>query len=267
MRNLAIVAAISATLLSVQASAESFNNDSVIALSSAGVGDAVLLAKIDSLPCDYDVSTDQIIRLKAAGVTNAIITAMVSRCIGSARAQGVDNGAADPLAKRAPGLYMQLTNGGPSNIRVIRPIFAGGVHTGGNGSLLFPHFAKLSVPQQTAQNISPSNQPIFYFYFEPADGKVSDFGTSSRSSAQSPAEFSLVRLKVSSGQREMTIGKASPFKTVVGIDPKNTIPFSMSEMGDGIFKVEMNSSLASGQYAFVLKALGDSYRIYDFQVM
>jgi len=107
---------------------------------------------------------------------------------------------------------------------------------------------------------------VFYFYFESADNRIGDFGTSSSAAAQSPSEFGLVRFKMNSGQREMTIGKVSGFNARVGIDPKNTIPFSMSEIGDGIFEVKMNSALQAGQYAFVLKVANDSYRVYDFQV-
>ena len=266
MNNFSTCVALGFAFMSVQAMAESFDNSSVIALSNAGVGDAVLFAKIDSLPCSYDVSTDQIIRLKGAGVSNAIITAIVNRCTGAARAQGSSGNASDPLSKRPPGIYIDLGDGSASSLRLVRPINAGGAQISGNGSILFPLTANLAVPQASAQTTAPSAKPIFYFYFESADNKTGDFGTSASFAAQSPAEFVLVRMKVSAGQREMTIGKASPFKTAVGFDAKNTLQFSMSEIGDGIFRVEMNATLPSGQYGFVLRAGSDHYRIYDFTV-
>lgn len=248
------------------ASAETFDNASIIALSGAGLGDNVLLAKINNLPCSYDVSTDQIIKLRQAGVSSAVITAMVDRCVGASRAQGANDSSTDPLVKRSPGIYLQSVNASGSALKVIRPTNAAGVHTSGNGSLIFPFVAKLSVPQQSAQTIVPSNMPVFYFYFESSDSKTGDFGTSQSAAAQSPSEFSLVRFKASSGQREMTIGKATAFNANVGIDPKNTIPFVVTELEDGVYKVTITNPMQAGEYAFVIRAGDSRYRIYDFEV-
>lgn len=246
--------------------AESFNNESVIALAQAGVGDDVLLSKIDNLPCSYDLSTDQIIHLRKSGVSNAVLSAMVDRCSGSSRAQGTDQSSSNPLIKRTPGLYLKDTSSGSERIGIIRPTTVSGVQVSGNGSLIFPYIAKLSIPRLTAQNVADGQSPTFYFYFEAADNKTGDFGTSVSNAAQSPSEFSLVRFKAEKNQREMIIGRASAFNARVGIDPKYTIPFSITEIGDSIFEVKMNSQLTPGQYGFVLRAGNDAYRIYDFQV-
>lgn len=248
------------------ASAESFNNDSIISLSSAGVDDAVLLAKIDSLPCSYNVGTDDIIRLKNAGVSNRVITAMVQRCIGSSRAQGTDDSSSDPLVKRRPGIYLWNPTAADSKLKTVRPTYAGGARVTGNGSILFPYVARLTIAQTSAQTLAPSASPVFYFYFEAADNKTGDFGTSESYAAQSPSEFALIKFKSDKGQREMTIGKVTAFNATVGIDPKNTIPIKIDEVGDGIFKVEVASPLKPGEYAFVIMAGSDKYRIYDFRV-
>lgn len=248
------------------ANAESFNNDSIVSLSAAGIDDAVLLAKIDSLPCAYSVGTDDIIRLKNAGVSNRVITAMVQRCIGSSRAQGTDDSSSDPLVKRRSGIYIWHPNAVDSKLKNVRPTNAGGARITGNGSIVFPFVARLTISQASAQVLAPSSNPIFYFYFEAADNKTGDFGTSESSAAQSPSEFALIKFKSDKGQREMVIGKASSFSATVGIDPKNTIPVKIDEVGDGIFKVEILSPLKPGEYAFVIRAGSDKYRIYDFRV-
>ena len=101
------------------AMAESFNNESVIALANAGVGDDVLLAKINSLPCAYNVSTDEIIRLRKSGVSSLVIAAMVSRCTGASAAQGAGVATSDPSIKRSPGLYINLGLNGATETHVI----------------------------------------------------------------------------------------------------------------------------------------------------
>ena len=49
-------------------------------------------------------------------------------------------------------------------------------------------------------------------------------------------------------------------------DTENAIPVTISELGDGVFKVEMKTPLMPGQYAFLLKAGAQAYRVYDFAV-
>lgn len=245
--------------------AEPFTNESVIALSKAGVGNAVLLAKVNGLPCAYDVSTPGILALKGAGVANPVIAAMVDRCTGSTRAQGVTNDADGPLVKRTPGLYVSLRAGGRTELHVIRPTLVGGVRVTGNGSVVFPYVARLEVPQGAAQTLVETDRPTFYFYFEPADEKVSDFGMAATRAAQSPAEFSLVRLRPVEGRREMTLGKVSRFNADIGVDPRNAIAFAADEIGDGIFRVDVTAPLSAGEYAFVLKST-KGYRLYDFHV-
>ena len=256
------IAALVCLLASGAARAETFDNDSVIALAGAEVGDDVLLAKINSLPCSYDVSTDAIIRLKKAGVSNVAISAMVDRCIGSTRAQGGDDTSSDPLVKRTPGIYLQRDSG----LAVIRPTTVSSLRVTGNGSILFPYMARMVLPQAAAQVTVPGGNPAFYFYFEAGDARVGDFGTSASAAAQSPSEFSLVRFRLKDGRREVTVGKASAVGGLAGIDPKNTLPFSIAELADGIFKAEMAAPLVAGQYAFILRAGDTAYRIYDFQV-
>lgn len=249
-----------------QAAGAEFDNESIVKLVAAGVGEDVLLAKIAGLSCAYDVSTDQLILLKRKGVPNAVIAAMVERCAGASRAQGASGNDAAPTAKRTPGLYLDLGRDGAHDIRVIRPTIASGGRVTGNGSLLFPYTTKLAIARESAQMSAPAGQPRFYFHFETDDRKVGDFGTSQSVAAQSPSEFSLLRLKVGDGQRELVVGKVSAFGGRVGIDPKHAIQFGVEEIGDGVFAVRPASALASGEYAFVLRMGDSAYRLYDFRV-
>ena len=191
---------------------------------------------------------------------------MVDRCSGAAKAQGGVTAAADPSAKRTPGLYIDLGTATDHQITKIRPTNASGARITGNGSILFPYRARLAIPRATAQTLAKSRQPVFYFYFENDDGKVGDFGTAATFAAQSPAEFSLLRLKAKDGQREMVIGKVNGFGASTGFDPKEAIQFSTDEIGDGVFSVRTNQMLEPGDYGFVLQGAKGAYRVYDFQI-
>ena len=135
----------------------------------------------------------------------------------------------------------------------------------GNGSLLFPLKAPLTVPQGAAQLKLRGGRPVFWFYFDPADERVNDFGGVGTAAAQSPSEFSLVRFRVDGGSRQFVIGKVKGTGGNVGIDPRNTLPFTVSETGDGVFKVAP-PALEPGEYGFVLPGDRGRYRIYDFAI-
>ena len=249
-----------------QLNAAPFDNESVITLTQMELGDDVILTKIESLPCSYDVSTDAIIALKEAGVSNEVIAAMIARCAGSTSAQGAAPTDSDPALMRDPGIYLDFGKEGAHDLKRIRPTSGNGGRVTGNGSLLFPFKVKVNLAQPSAQTAAPNRTPKFYFYFENDDRDVSDFGVSGSIAAQSPNEFTLARLKVRKGNREITAATAKAFGAQVGLDPKNAIPFQMEEIRTGIFSVELTEELEPGEYAFVLRSGSDTYRFYDFSV-
>ncbi|MFC3173154.1 hypothetical protein ACFOD9_02695 [Novosphingobium bradum] len=247
------------------ANAQSFDNRSVMALHRAGLGPDVIIAKIRALPCNYDTSTEAIIALSSAGVAQDVIVAMVDKCTGSSRAQGVNNASADPLVKHAPGIYL-LESAQPAKMTMLRPAASAGLKVTGNGSILFPLMAKLTVTQAQAQTVIHGSRPTFYFYFNADDEKVNTFGTVGSAAAQSPNEFSLVKFRVDKNTRQFVVGRVQPYVEVVGVDPKNTLPFDAEDMGDGIFRIQFAADLPAGEYAFVLPGGKTSFRIYDFSI-
>src|SRR3546814_5824196 len=61
---------------SAQAAAETLNNQMVIDLTKAGLGDEAIVAKIEETASNFDLSTTQMIDLKAKGISGAVIAAM-----------------------------------------------------------------------------------------------------------------------------------------------------------------------------------------------
>ncbi len=272
--------------------AQTFDNDAVIALHRAGLGDGPVIAKIRSLPCHYDTSTAAMVGLKKAGLSDGVIVAMVESCATVRPADDVRDGppvrtSAAPQAHPAAGGMFASTRpaaapsrepegiywsgDGAHGLTLLRPTGQTAVKLVGNGSILFPHMAKLIVPRATAQMVIAAPRPAFRFYFNPQDNRVSEFGGVGGTAAQSPNEFSLVHFRQDGATRQMTIGRVAPYVSVSGIDPKNTLPFGMTDLGDGVFNVDLPSDLPPGEYGFVL--IGESqrskqsvYRVYDFTI-
>ena len=258
--------AVAAAFVAGAALAQSFDNASIIALHDAGLGDQAIIAKIDSVPCGYDVSTDGLVSLKRRNISDEVIAAMLRRCSASTRAQGIAAGSADPAVARAPGIYLLREWARPADMVMLRPSKASGVTVSGNGSVLFPYVGKVVLPDLQSSNVVNGARPTFYFYFSPGDRKVSDFGTSNSTAAQSPDEFSLVRFRMKDNGRELVIGKMSAFSARRGVDPRQAIPFSSEEVGDSSFKVTIGRDLEPGEYAFVITGANNAARVYDFSV-
>ena len=249
--------------------AQTFDNAAVITLHKAGLGASTIEAKINTMPCGYDVSTPGLIALKQAGLGDAVISAMVRRCGNNVRGHSSDGDQSNPLAAHPPGIYLFPQGTSPAPLQLLRPSLASGVKVSGNASLLFPHVTRLVVPRETAQLRVANSLPTFYFYFEPGDRKVGSFGAVSSAAAQSPDEFNLVRFAGKNGEREAVIGKNAPFDYQRGVDPRFAIPFTISEVGDSIFRVTIDTPLEPGEYAFILAAESrkmNYFRIYDFAV-
>lgn len=256
--------------MTVSASAQTFGNESVIALHNAGLGEGTIITKINSLPCGYDVSTDALIALKRSGLSDRVMASMVDRCTSSVRAQGTDSASADVTIKRTPGIYLSQDWLAPKKLLMIRPIVSGGTRTTGIGSIVFPMKSMLVIPQDRSQNLAQSRRPVFFFYFDVADRNVSDFGTERSRAAQSPTEFSLIKFKLKNNSREIEVGRMSTYYVTnvqKGVKAKDVYSFVPEEIGDGIFKVEPLADMLPGEYAFIFSGESGRSRVYDFSVV
>jgi hypothetical protein len=272
MRGLAVSAMAALFVLAAPAGAQSFDNASVIALHHAGLGDAPILAKIRALPCGFDTSVAALTRLKQAGISDRVMAAMVDRCAVADRPAAP---APSPAAARMPeadeGIYLVGDPTDPAQATLLRPSGPTSTKVSGNGSLLFPTVTRLVVPQPSAQAMTRQVRPIFLFRFKPEDHHVSSFGSAENWVAQSPSEFSLVRFALEGGNRQLIIGRTKPYLQVSGADPRQMLPFAVTDLGGGAFRVEVTQDLVPGEYGFLLvgelqRRKESTYRVYDFAV-
>lgn len=257
---------------SATAYGQEMNNSSVLSLSKAGLSDDLVIAKINTQPCGYDVSINSIIALRNSGLADKIISAMVLRCANSTKQNGKvgDENSSDPKIKRTPGIYVMESWRTPNVIQPIKATRSGGMKTSGNGSIVFPLIAKLVVPGIQSRLPIQTSRPTFYFYFNTSDQKVSQFGSEASEGTESPEEFSLIKMKAKKDTRELEMGRASAYGGALvafrkGLSLKNAIKFDTQTEGDGIFRVVPSAPLEAGEYAFVFTG-GEGSRIYDFSI-
>jgi hypothetical protein len=108
MRNAFIVLVLCAGIALAQAV---LNNDSVIKMAGAGLGDDVIVNMIKSQAGNYTLDPDSLIQLKKAGLSEKIISAMVEKSAGgSASAAPAASASAAPLVDEV-GVYFKDKDG------------------------------------------------------------------------------------------------------------------------------------------------------------
>jgi hypothetical protein len=269
------LAAASALALAITApiSAEVMTNQTILSLLKAGLGDELVIAKINSEPCDYDVSTNSMLSLKNSGASERVIAAMVTRCASANDARGVagDDASPDPMVRHSPGIYLLESWQKPAVLEPVSASKSSGMKTSGNGSIVFPLIAKMILPGAASRLPVQSASPTFFFYFNPNDAAVSDFGQEHSAAAQSPDAFTLVHFKQKRDTRELEMGRASAYGGSLvsfrkGLTLKASIAFTSEKRGSGIYEVSAGP-LEAGEYAFVFTGGDDNSRVYDFTVM
>lgn len=91
MRSLFIALLFIGTLSALAQKTETLTNASVINLHKAGLDDALIITKIESSACKFDVSADGLIALKKADLSKEVIKAMLDKSLGKASANAETN--------------------------------------------------------------------------------------------------------------------------------------------------------------------------------
>jgi hypothetical protein len=248
------------------ANAETLDNDKVLTLLSAGLGDEVVIAKIKTSPSNFDLSTDQVIALKQKGVSGAVIAAMISASAApSQTAMSVDS--PDPLVPHPSGIYLagaeKMTRIESTTTRQARTSgMLGSMLTGGLSGMR----VKAAINGPTAQTTTSEKTPLFYFYFDQAAQGLGAAG----GAITSPNEFSLIRFEKKSDKREAVIGSVGFGGAKSGLRDKDQIAFQADQIAPGVYKVTLGEPLKAGEYGFVSGAVGAganaTFRVFDFKV-
>jgi hypothetical protein len=254
-------AALAALLIAVPAQAETLSNADVVELSSIGLGDEAVIAKIKTSSNQFQLTTDDMIALKKSGVSGAVIAAMLEASSGaavSANAQ-MSGDSPDPLIPHPSGIYLLASWAEPPKMQVLDPTTSNQTKTGGffgyamTGGLASMSF-KTVIPNSAARVKSTLTRPTFYFYFDQANRSLSTDGQNAiwqSGTVTSPNEFSLVRFDVKKNSREAKVGKFNIGGAKAGVMDKDRIAFSYETVVPGVFKVTPDADLPAGEYGFL----------------
>ena len=244
---------------------ETLNNEAVVKMVKAGLGEDMIVSMIQNQPGMYVTTTDDIIALKKEGVTDRMLGAMIARASGApapapATATGGGGTAAEPagdLPKDADiGVYFKRGSEWEEMLPevvnwktggVLKHVATVGVVKGDvNGHLDGPH-SKNSL-----------KTPIEVLIYTPEGVSIT--------------EYQLLRLHETSNYRE--------FRTVTGGvmhesggATRDVIPFEGKRVQKGVYRVQLPNTLGAGEYGFLPPGAGTSHssasigKIYTFHLI
>lgn len=237
-------------------SQDKLTNESVIELTELGFGSDVIISKINSSAVNFDTSIAQLRLLKSKNVTPEVLSLMIDRS----------------KIVIETGIFFSNNN----ILKKIEPAIFSGTKSSALGAMLTYGLVSAKVKSYINNANSPnklsSNEQEFIFQFD-RDSKT-ELGTGNWwfKTASSPNEFVLTSLNPQKNQRELVTGKANALAgSQIGIDSKNTIPYSIEDLGNGKYKVKPNAKLEKGEYCFFYQGSiptggYNNQSIFDFSV-
>lgn len=225
-----------------QAKTEILTNKGVIELSKAGFGKDMILSKIESSTCKFDVTTAALIELKKQGVSEDVVKAIMDRSSVStqpAKTQSLNREMASPAKSTASlATAVNMMNHVYSLNKTSRAVIplekaVAGIRTkqGPFGGSVMIHVEGAKSATRIAANQSQ------VFVVNTGSGVL--------------PELLLYKLKPGKNKREVASMKVNSFTGMK--TGEDVITLNIIKLEDGIFQITPSSTLASGEYLFSAK--------------
>lgn len=267
-------------------STDTITNKTIIALSRAGIGKTVITAKINTSPCNFDLSTDGLIFLKKNGVPDDIVAIMLSKgnsLPAQSAVQPVQNATdnaqtpsngnntdAQPGSEAAlqPGLYyFEAKTNSYSPMGEAETVNKSG--TVGEAMLqgispLFNTKLKEAIAGHQANLKVTNPRPLFVLVIDTTNNQAGPL-------VKTPDDIALIALTQEKHYREFVIGKTNATGTTMAVDNKTKVPFTSTGVQNGMWEITFDKPLPRGEYGFTYagQAAQDgsiAYIIYDFSM-
>jgi hypothetical protein len=227
-----------------QESSKRLTNQDVISMTSLGLSDEVIIAKIRSVSgsdgLNFDTSVDGLKSLKEAKVSDAVVKTMINPALPpTVVVAGVPMTPDPDLPPPEVGVYWK---DGPT-FSLVQGKTLTQEKVGGRAASIFTNGIRSEhwdavVEGTTSGNLVKDRRPIFYFYVPDGD---------------TAADYVLLSLEKKSDHREFQVGSFGGITGgKAGIKKEKQISFRAEHAGIRVYKVTLDSDLKPGEYAFFL---------------
>lgn len=255
-----------------QSTTQVIDNKKVVELSKTGLGADIIIGLINTSATKFDCGLNEVVALKTDSVPDKVISELLKHCNSQKLAESTEMNTNDPVQRHESGIYVYDKN----ELRKLYATVVTAQQSGGFAQALASQMSyglaqsgsKAQLSGESA-NVRSSQESVFYFYFEDSGQKL---GSTNWwfSLATSPNEFSLIKLTRQKNTREFTVGTSDAYTQRTGIDEKQKIPFTFSEVKKGIFKVSTKVPLLLGEYGFIYSATipgaQKNDKVFDFSI-
>jgi hypothetical protein len=241
-------------------------NETIIELRKAQFSNELIISKINSSECLFQLGTGDMILLKKAGIEDTVMQAMINK--DSRKKDEPKSPAASPYDKLTPGIY--ALDSMTATVSEIEPAIVTNRRTGGPGDVLggkiFTTKTKLVLDGRESKQKLARINPVFIFVFDENDrtfntheNPMGYFGHGIPTNVQSPNEFALLQMKSVKNTREFVVAKQSTIHSS-GTD---NIAFIFKKLKTGIYMVTLEKPLKVGEYGFMIAQPLSENTIFD----
>lgn len=235
-----------ATSKPAAAKTEVLTNKSVIDLSKAGLDEELIVSKIASSTCHFDVSTDGLVNLKKEGVTAGIIRVMMDKA----------NGKTVIAATTEPAKQTTAETKAPAAIG--KNVYAAAelmnhVYFFNKASNAAQPLEKAVAGLRTKQGMF-SGSSVWHVDGDKSNTRISQSETYSfiiNTGSSALPELVLYKLKTGKNRREVANMKVGTFTGVT--TGEDVISINISKLQEGIFQITPGKKLDKGEYFFTGK--------------
>lgn len=222
------------------AKAETLTNKNVVEISKAGLGNDIIIAKINSSACKFDLSTTALIDLKKQGVSPEVISSMMNKTNGKAVVAEQPVGATPAAAQ---------------NKKTTLPVI---------NQLNYVHYYDKGLPMPLEKSLGTSESKKVLFGYKGSNlllkipGETSPVKLGSgmtdafviNMGGNNLPDMVLYKLKSENNKRYAVVGKLTLSGPKSGED---MMPIEISKVGDGMYSIKPGSKLEKGEYFFTNK--------------
>jgi hypothetical protein len=231
--------AVALLLGSMMLSQEALNNDSVVKMAKAGLGEDVIVSMVQNQPGHYELTPDTLVNLKSQGVSDKVLAAMAARNGAGAAAAAK----ADPYEDLEIGVYYRLID-----VWTVVPSEPVNWKTGGVlKSIASQGIVKEDINGRLKGPSSPTNlRSPLEFLIKAPDGVE---GT----------DFQLVRLHTKSDAREFRTKTGGVIHSSGG-STRDEVKFDQTRIAKRVYKITFpdTEKMMTGEYAFLAAGLTSS---------
>jgi hypothetical protein len=263
-------------MVHAQSTTDTLTNAKVIELHKKGLSASVIVNKIKSSPCNFDVSTEALLLLKEHNIPDEITNAMIETSASKTNALTIAD-PHDPASPHESGIYYWSIAGAKNAMQKLEATVCTQVKYGsGVGSRLTYGIAstkmKATIDGAASRVQIKDSLPVFYFYFDQAaSGNTLNTSNTWFAPSSSPNEFLLIKMDTKKTAREFVTGKSNAYTgTTFGVDDKYKVDFNFERIGAGTYKVVPKAPLKPGEYCFMyagnVTAGGQGSKVFDFGI-